>query len=1531
MVASIQKRRKKWDVHDMKKLASLFLAILTLAALSCPVKSQDLAPYVFPFTGKWVASDDAMLLDDYGLQDIQNVRKDGKHFKGVSGHTAINSAAPSTSGTSYSSILSGFHFHKDQPAESHVIIYAADTTETPTAGILFQSATAIPGTGDFSSTALWSPSAFNNIWRFSSAPGGNMVAANGDETLIWGGNEIEATSFVTSSAAVVYTLTNPNDYSSQVSNTLSTADQVALVGGHIDTYTVLLLHGDGTDASTTITDSETTPKAVTAADDAQIDTAQLKYGSGSILFDGTGDYLTTADHADWYMADGKFTIDFWVRFAALPADGQSMILYSQRADADNHAVLSLGFVDAQPNAYPVAQNGGYVVTTSDTTNYLSYYATDPALSLTGAAANNSWKTAPAVVTNQRFHIDVGTAHTIKRIYYENYHDSGGDTDKGAQNFTLWGSNGDGAYVAASGGTITYTDSSGLNPRASPAYAGGYKVHTFTSSGTFTVARAGDVEYLVVAGGGGGGITTDGNGGAGGGGGGGYKTGTLTLTAGNKVVTVGAGGTDHTKGGNSVFDSIVSTGGGGGGTAPSEAGGVGGSGAGGNYNAGAGGAASPAGEGYAGGNGAGAGAYGGGGGGASEVGHVGTGSDGKGGDGLASSISGTATTRAGGGGGGASGAGGAGGGGAGGTPGGNDGTANTGGGGGGGYGGTTVTGGHGGSGVVIIRYLSDPTFTTTTYGTDTNWTQLATSQSSFDQHAASDAADPKYIDVTNDTPYIYYALKIADNYGDTASLGIRRIVLRETGATGVYSFTHSLKTAGEEAIPINAVAWATPLINTWYHVALQRGWDGAANKWSIAVNGTSLGSTTLATTYPNVAAALQIGAGATGIGFNGWIDEFRISKGTARWTSNFTPTTRAYATGSNYWLVGSKRPLKGVKFYVSDPNNVTSTLLTKGWNGTSWTTLTTSDNTWAGGVTLAQTGTVTWPSTVATSVPRYINGLSLYWYQFEISAGAATIYSVTVDAPMQTMKNIWDGVEEYTVKCLKYDGTTYKDYTNQVNDGSQSTYADFSNLATTHAIYLGFLNPQQCVNFTFVAGAENSTAATQMTLAYWNGESWTTAGATNDATMTTTTSFSKGGVVSFQGATKGTEFKRAISDEYPLYYYRVTFGGNLDTDVKVSEITGIAYPDTVAAYKFSETFQNRLFLFNEKSGDKNKAIYSTYNAPDIMNGDDYGEITFGDRQELTAAVVLYNIYTNTAVEQMLVTKRNETYRISGTNPSNWILHKMSSNIGCVAPLSMVSAEMTESADIKRTVAIWQSDKAIVMSDGATIVPISDDIKCYFDPNDARYIPADWQSRSVAWYDSDKRAYKLLIASGAGATYLNTELEYSLKHKEWTKIYRENASGANPLQSGWPVFSTTGTGYTYGGGKDGFVYRLENGNNWNSTANITSYLHTKDLILGNTAPLLYKSTIKYLRSTWKKKAMGNLTVSHYGDKIITTSGTSGQMGPAIITSGGSTFYNTQSTILGPWLTQSLKFQATTNVSDGMELLGVGIYYQPSATIR
>ena len=83
-----------------------------------------------------------------------------------------------------------------------------------------------------------------------------------------------------------------------------------LPGGHggFDDNAVSLLHFDGADEDTTFTDE--TGKEWTPHADAQLDTSQKVFGPTSGYFDGTGDYISTVQQADFNFGDGPFTIDF---------------------------------------------------------------------------------------------------------------------------------------------------------------------------------------------------------------------------------------------------------------------------------------------------------------------------------------------------------------------------------------------------------------------------------------------------------------------------------------------------------------------------------------------------------------------------------------------------------------------------------------------------------------------------------------------------------------------------------------------------------------------------------------------------------------------------------------------------------------------------------------------------------------------------------------------------------------------------------------------------------------------------------------------------------------------------------------------------------------------------------------------------------------------------------------------------------------------------------------------------------------------
>lgn len=103
-----------------------------------------------------------------------------------------------------------------------------------------------------------------------------------------------------------------------------------------DTNTKLLLNLNGADASTTITDSSTFIKSTSSIDgDAQLDTAEQKFGTASLLLDGTGDSVTYADSTDWDLVNStsdSFTVSFFVKHTDHAGDE---VYFSQFEDTSN--------------------------------------------------------------------------------------------------------------------------------------------------------------------------------------------------------------------------------------------------------------------------------------------------------------------------------------------------------------------------------------------------------------------------------------------------------------------------------------------------------------------------------------------------------------------------------------------------------------------------------------------------------------------------------------------------------------------------------------------------------------------------------------------------------------------------------------------------------------------------------------------------------------------------------------------------------------------------------------------------------------------------------------------------------------------------------------------------------------------------------------------------------------------------------------------------------------------------------------------
>lgn len=416
-------------------------------------------------------------------------------------------------------------------------------------------------------------------------------------------------------------------------------------------------------------------------------------------------------------------------------------------------------------------------------------------------------------------------------------------------------------------------------------------------GAWTNQKTPFVNYLVVAGGGS-------TGGYGGGGAGGLLQGVLGVSSGSAITaTVGAGGAaGGGNGSNSVFGAITANGGGSASTAGS-----------GNGNSDGGrGFQGTRGQGNSGGNAMYAPTYylASGGGGAGTQGLSSVSAPGAGGSGIASDISGTRTAYAGGGGGGQAYAGdyntpgGAGGGGdAGGTA--NSyvaqsGAANTG----GGAGGTSYAPGSnagnpaGGSGIVIISYPDTYLAPTATTGSPT----VSTSGSGSigfngSNQAFSYAGQTGFVLGTGDFTIEFWVYlnsltgfpTIVD-LRDTSNTGNGPVLYYNTGVGLEYFSNGSTRISG-----------GTLSTGQWYHIALAR--SGTATK--LFVNGSQVGSTyTDSTNYACAATAPRIGV--NGAGNSGWVNgnisNLRFVKGTAVYTTTFTPSTTPLTAITNTTLL-----------------------------------------------------------------------------------------------------------------------------------------------------------------------------------------------------------------------------------------------------------------------------------------------------------------------------------------------------------------------------------------------------------------------------------------------------------------------------------------------------------------------------------------------------------------------------------------------------------------------------------------------------
>ena len=667
---------------------------------------------------------------------------------------------------------------------------------------------------------------------------------------------------------------------------------------------------------------------------------------------------------------------------------------------------------------------------------------------------------------------------------------------------------------------------------------------------------------------------------------------------------------------------------------------------------------------------------------------------------------------------------------------------------------------------------------------------------------------------------------------------------------------------------------------------------------------------------NQTGVLTVGNDTSTNWFYGSMDEVRFSK-VARYTGNYQLAQNSWAyTGpqANVY-VGSTRALAGIKFYVENVNaTASSSVSIYYWTGTGWTLCTHPyDGTiiGAGSTTLAQTGWVSFDSTVGLAQPRIVNGVMAYWYMviFTNLTNAAgsypSIYYTTVSAPWQPLTDIWDGTYLPPSALYRYTPTSkYKDFLNNVLkqdcvgietaavSGSTVSYywmysPDYYFAVAGGDSTNGFV--QFSAGMYFLVGSigtlcgfnivmpnnRQNLCPSSMRISYWNGSSWVYCSGVVDSTTDPTgaITLNESGTVTWAPVQYGLEYTKSINSGPQLYFYRVNFSAPLSAynlgpsspyynTPYIDMLECIPAPANIGSYDFSVSWNQRLLLCSCNAGAKNTALVGGFASASTWNGTDSTTFIFGNDEAIIAAESMFARFGGSSYETLVVCKQSETHIVDGTSPQDFNQKRISAEIGCTSRESMTACDIgfEVSQGLSKHVVVWQSALGPVMFDDSTIFPIHYDIENYWDQTAPECITAGLVDQSRGFYDGANRVWHLVFASGVSATAPNMEMVFDVVRRKWYQIDRNGKQ----MMGGFRVRDTLGNHYAYGFNYSGYVYRLNYGDSFDGAAIIYD-IRNGDIFIPNTA---YEDQIRrFYIFMATKTGGGNVTLKYYGDCAAT----------------------------------------------------------------
>jgi hypothetical protein len=286
------------------------------------------------------------------------------------------------------------------------------------------------------------------------------------------------------------------------------------------------------------------------------------------------------------------------------------------------------------------------------------------------------------------------------------------------------------------------------------------------------------------------------------------------------------------------------------------------------------------------------------------------------------------------------------------------------------------------------------------------------------------------------------------YNPSVSYASGNVYLFDMGTNGtrIQLFSNTVYFLPQSGNSIQTAAGVGMVVGTWYHVAAVR----SGSTMTLYVNGSSVGTTTNSSNLTNT--LFRIGDyGGGGYGFNGYISNVRVVKGTAVYTSSFTPSTTPLTaiSGTSLLTCQSNRFIDNStnNFTVTVAGNTsvqrfspfsptaaysTSVIGGSGYFDGSGDNLVTSG---AGSFNPRSTFTVEfWTYPITNNTVTWINSNTNDNFYIETFSG--TLY--VGDGSINTISTTPPALNRWTHVLLSFDGTTYRLFYNGVSQATSTT-------------------------------------------------------------------------------------------------------------------------------------------------------------------------------------------------------------------------------------------------------------------------------------------------------------------------------------------------------------------------------------------------------------------------------------------------------------------------------------------------------------